>query len=84
MCIYLCNVYLIISYVHVDVFLVIVHVQYCVNLNSAMSILHDGMCALKESTIIIIIIMNHFDAVDFSECQSVRRNYIVSFDTQCI
>ena len=38
--------------------LVIVHVQYCVNLNSrAMSILHDGMCALKESTIIIIIII---------------------------
>ena len=27
-----------------------------VNPNSAMSILHDGMCALEESTIIIIII----------------------------
>ena len=26
-----------------------------VNPNSAMSILHDGMCALEESTIIIII-----------------------------
>ena len=27
---------------------------------SAMSILHDGMCALEESTIIIIIIINIF------------------------
>ena len=57
-CIYFCNVYLIHICIHVNVFLVIVHVQYYVNPNSAMSILHDGMCALEESTIIIIITVN--------------------------
>ena len=45
--------------IHVNVVLVIVHVLYYhVNPNSAMSILRDGMCALEESTIIIII-TNH-------------------------
>ena len=44
-CVYFCNVFLLNVYVHVDVFLGIVHVQYYVNLNSAMSTLHEE-CAL--------------------------------------
>ena len=40
-----------------------------VNPNSAMSILHDGMCALEESTIIIIswfIVLSWYQLLQFS------------------
>ena len=53
--IYFCNVYLI------HLYTCKCHFSYCTcpvlfnNPNSAMSILHDGMCALEESTIIIIV-----------------------------